>query len=353
MWSVRSLLPWIARRHSFPSATIGPDQSSRKCSENSLRGSGHELKAKKEPIEPPASAGLLGLPRKDQRLLHAGGLDVAIVGIPYAGANSHDASSPACGPAFLRQNPWPVGWLEDEAGYVSGGYDRTLDRALLDRVRVADLGDYTICVSADPQVREAYLSELERSYSDLLAMTEVIVAIGGDHSITAALTGALAARHDALTLIQYDAHSDVEFTAAPLAYSDLTHSNFVRHCLHTGHVHEVIQIGVRDFSLPPDLVDLPIRQPTTISMAEPGTGRPSAYLSIDMDVFDPGEFPDVTFPVPGGMQLTQFAHECERVARLYNIVGCDIVEYSPRSRLGAIFVQYVLATVLARLSRSP
>ena len=58
-------------------------------------------------------------------------------------------------------------------------------------------------------------------------------------------------------------------------------------------------------------------------------GRP-VYITLDMDVLDPGSMPDVQTPEPGGCSYRDLALSLAGLAGL-RVVGCDLVEVCPRT----------------------
>ena len=56
---------------------------------------------------------------------------------------------------------------------------------------------------------------------------------------------------------------------------------------------------------------------------------PDVYVTIDMDVFDPGEVPAVGTPEPGGLGWYDALALLKEVARHRNIVACDLNEHCP------------------------
>ena len=60
-----------------------------------------------------------------------------------------------------------------------------------------------------------------------------------------------------------------------------------------------------------------------------GASRPKAYITIDIDVLDPGEAPGTGFPEPGGMTYYQLKDALLFVAERFDIVGFDVCEVDP------------------------
>jgi len=62
---------------------------------------------------------------------------------------------------------------------------------------------------------------------------------------------------------------------------------------------------------------------------EAGAGCDAIYLSVDVDVLDPGFAPGTGTPEPGGMHPADLLRAVRLIASTTNIVGIDIVEVSP------------------------
>lgn len=80
-----------------------------------------------------------------------------------------------------------------------------------------------------------------------------------------------------------------------------------------------------------------------------GTSRP-VYLSVDIDVIDPGLAPGTGTPEPGGWLTRELIQVLRGIAGL-NVVGADVVEVSPsydgageQTALAAAQVVYELLT---------
>ena len=60
-----------------------------------------------------------------------------------------------------------------------------------------------------------------------------------------------------------------------------------------------------------------------------GAGTKGVFLSIDIDVVDPGSAPGTGTPEPGGITPRELLDEVRRIARSVRILGADVVEVSP------------------------
>ena len=59
------------------------------------------------------------------------------------------------------------------------------------------------------------------------------------------------------------------------------------------------------------------------------TAPTSIYLSLDIDVIDPGMAPGTGTPEPGGMLTREFLRAIRQIVAAVDLAGMDIVEVSP------------------------
>jgi agmatinase len=65
------------------------------------------------------------------------------------------------------------------------------------------------------------------------------------------------------------------------------------------------------------------------SIAEALDGPDCIYLSIDVDVVDPGSAPGTGTPEPGGMLPRELLRAVRQIVGSVDLVGMDVVEVSP------------------------
>ena len=58
-------------------------------------------------------------------------------------------------------------------------------------------------------------------------------------------------------------------------------------------------------------------------------GAKGVFISVDIDVVDPGLAPGTGTPEPGGLNSRQMLDTARRLAKELNVLGADIVEVSP------------------------
>jgi len=132
-----------------------------------------------------------------------------------------------------------------------------------------------------------------------------------------------------ITVIDFDAHRDLmpeymgeRFSHLTWAYHILENPGF-----------ELVQIGCRSWS--EEEVEIMKNVKETLNNI-----KNSVYLSVDLDVFDPGFAPDVGTPEPCGLTPREFFRLLDKIP-YRNVIGMDIVECSagrintPTAVLGA------------------
>ncbi|KAH3686022.1 hypothetical protein WICPIJ_003022 [Wickerhamomyces pijperi] len=273
--------------------------------------------------------------------------DIAIVGVPFDTAVSY-RSGARFGPrairaAAQRQTPNRAYSVRSEINPYNNW------------AKIMDCGD----IPVTPMDNKLALLQMTKGYENILAhntssgvwKAPKIVSLGGDHSIIYPALKALNQIHGPISLIHFDAHLDTwlpdkypshwdsesgHFTHGTmlyLAYEDGLLSKDTN--MHVGlrtrlsdasdyedddvqgfqriHADDILEIGV-DGIITKILKRIPKDQPV--------------YISVDIDVIDPGLAPGTGTPEVGGFltrELLKIIHNLQDL----NVVGVDIVEVSP------------------------
>ena len=181
---------------------------------------------------------------------------------------------------------------------------------------------------------EGLVAKVRAAADDLLDRGLTVVGLGGEHSVSIGLIQAHAARHPGLTVLQFDAHGDTRdsYEGSP--------NNHACVMARAAEVADYVQVGIRSL----DAAEAPkLRPGRTFFAHEIGegydfipavVGRLSGpvYVTIDLDVFDPGIMPSTGTPEPGGLSYRQVVRTLSAVARSHRIVGFDVVELLPDPR---------------------
>ena len=260
--------------------------------------------------------------------------DVVILGAPFDGGTSH-RSGTRFGPQYIRQACYLAhdGSRPSLAMRVDGLQD----------LRVYDAGDV-----------ELFSGDAARSVKDLQEAVYTVTSngalpliLGGDHTI-AWPDAAGVAQHlgqGRISMIHFDAHADtgnIEFGSL------IGHGQPMRRLIESGALRgdRFLQIGLRGYWPPPETLDWMAEQRMrSYEMTEIGVRGltecldeafeiamddcDGVFLSVDIDVCDPGHAPGTGTPEPGGLTARQLLDSVRRIAYELPVVGMDVVEVSP------------------------
>lgn len=180
------------------------------------------------------------------------------------------------------------------------------------------------------------------------------IILGGEHSITPPVVRIAAETIDDLSVLQFDAHTDLRDSYTGGKYS---HASAMRRVIET--VPTLVQVGIRSISAE-EFADCPdrVRRVITPVMLENDFGycmdrvlyglTENVYITIDIDGFDPSQAPGTGTPEPGGMTWRQVTAILRRVCEEKNVVGADIVEVAPLGGADVI-TEFLAARLVAKL----
>jgi len=213
----------------------------------------------------------------------------------------------------------------------------------LAELRIGDAGD----VNMPSGETEKSLKRLEDAVLAVRAAGAIPVILGGDHTVTFPdATGV--ARHvgwGRVSLIHFDAHADTGDTQFGSLYG---HGTPMRRLIESGAVRgdRFLQIGLRGYwPEPPTLAWMAEQRMRSFEMSEivsRGLDEclteafgiatdecDGVFLSVDVDVVDPGMAPGTGTPEPGGLTGRQLLDAVRRIAMSLPLAGIDVVEVSP------------------------
>ncbi|WP_230203142.1 agmatinase [Parafrankia discariae] len=274
-------------------------------------------------------AGLPWLPGLED--LRARQPDVAVVGAPFDIATTHRPGA-RFGPRALRAQ-----------AYNPGTYHLDLGIEIFDWLDVVDAGD----AHCPHGLTEVSHRNIRAKVGDIARLDVIPVIIGGDHSITwpAASGVAEAVGWGEVGLLHFDAHAD---TADIIDGNLASHGTPMRRLIESGAVRgrNFVQVGLRGYWPPPDVFawmreqgmrwhlmheiwERGSREVVAEAIAQAVDGCRALYLSVDIDVLDPGFAPGTGTPEPGGMNPADLLRAVRQIALDTPIVAADIVEVSP------------------------
>lgn len=251
------------------------------------------------------------------------------IGVPFDGATTGQPGA-RFGPASVRGASEGARYQLDARTLTPIGFrDHARGTALLEGVTLADAGDVRVVPGEDPR---HVFARLSRQVGRILGAGSIVGVIGGDHSITLAALESAARRAGALTVVHFDAHTDL---GAP--GSGLDHGNVFTVALERiATLGPLVQVGLRgvtELSEPEPNADrvrafgLHVARAQGISaiLAEIPADRP-CWISIDIDVLDPAFAPSTGTPVAGGAWPHELMAWLDAVASSRDVIGFDVVE---------------------------
>jgi len=259
-------------------------------------------------------------------------VDVAIVGAPFDDAVSHRPGT-RFGPRAIR-----------EAQYTSGSINSLqLDVEPFEVLTVVDAGDANIV----PAWIERAHALIYRKVLEVAATGAIPIILGGDHSITWPAASAVAEvrRPGSIGIVHFDAHADTANESWGVLAS---HGAPMRRLIESGAVkgRNFVQVGLRGYWPPVEtfewmkehelryhfMTEIEERGAEAViddAIAEALDGPDSIYLSLDIDVIDPGMAPGTGTPEPGGMLTREVLRAVRRIVGQVDLAAMDIVEVSP------------------------
>ncbi len=277
----------------------------------------------------------LGVPRADlSDPADWAGTDVMIIGAPFDGGTSHRPGA-RFGPQAIR--------FTDYLPHDGSRPHLALRVDPLADLRVADAGDVEM-PSGDTELS---LRRLEHAVHRCCHGGALPVILGGDHTI--ALPDATGvARHvgwGRLSMIHFDAHADTGDTQFGSLYG---HGTPMRRLIESGAVRgdRFLQVGLRGYWPGPETLDWMAGQKMRSYEMTEVVSRglddclseafaiatddcDGVFLSVDVDVVDPGMAPGTGTPEPGGLTSRQLLDAVRRIAMELPVAGIDVVEVAP------------------------
>ena len=247
------------------------------------------------------------------------GFDLAVTGVPFDQAVTHRPGT-RFGPRAIREastlqtfDP-PYGW---------DGFDP------LGEFAIADYGD----MAFDYADTRGVPGRLQAHIAGMLEQCGTIT-LGGDHFITLPILRAYAEKYGPMSVIQFDAHSDLW----PDSDMDrIDHGTMMYKAVKLGVVDPArsVQIGIRtecEDYLGVEYIDARTCHEKgvewVVSRAKEIVGDQPTYVTFDIDALDPAFAPGTGTPVWGGLASWQAAAMLRDLAGI-NMVGGDVVEVSP------------------------
>ncbi|TWF78911.1 agmatinase [Pseudonocardia hierapolitana] len=262
------------------------------------------------------------------------GADVVVLGAPFDGGTSHRPGT-RFGPQAIRTTDYLP-------------HDRSRPSLAL---RVDGLQDLHVLDAGDVEMfsgdAERSLRVLEEAVTTVARSGALPLVLGGDHAIAFADAKGVANHHGhgRVSMIHFDAHAD---TGDIQSGSLWGHGAPMRRLIESGALRgdRFLQLGLRGYWPGPETLAWMAEQGMrSFEMTEIGARGLTAcldeafaiatdecegvFLSVDIDVCDPGHAPGTGTPEPGGFSARQLLDSVRRICMELPVVGIDVVEVSP------------------------
>jgi agmatinase len=285
--------------------------------------------------------------------------EVVIIGAPFDGGTSHRPGT-RFGPRAIR--------MTDYIGHSGSRPSLALRTDGLVDLKVCDAGDVEM-FSGDA-VKS--LTALRAEVAKVVQAGKLPLILGGDHAIAFADAGGVAdvLGHGRISMVHFDAHADT----GDIDFGSLWgHGQPMRRLIESGALRgdRFLQIGLRGYWPGPAVLqwmaDQRMRSYEMTEIGERGLEEclteafaiaiddcDGVFLSVDIDVCDPGHAPGTGTPEPGGFSARQLLDSVRRVCLELPVVGIDVVEVSPpydHADITAALANRVVLEALSAIAR--
>ena len=230
-------------------------------------------------------------------------------------------------------------------------YSPYQDRDLVG-LAVCDAGDLELPFGAP----EPALGLIETETSRIFDAGKVPVMLGGEHLVTLGAVRAAVRHHPGLHILHFDAHADLrtDYLGNPLS-----HACVLRRCHDALGDGRIFQFGIRsgtreEFAF---AAEGHVRMERFAADTLPSVTLPKGtpvYLTVDLDVLDPSEFPGTGTPEAGGLSFEALRRALMDVFARFQVVAFDLVELAPMldasGRSTALACKLLRECLLARLA---
>lgn len=240
---------------------------------------------------------------------------VVIFGAPYDSTTSFRPGT-RFGPAAIRSESFGI-----------ETYSPYLDRDLETDANVHDAGDLELPFGAPDRA----LDMIEAKTAEILDARKTPFLLGGEHLVTLGAVRAAVKRYPDLCILHFDAHADLREDYLGVR---LSHACVMRRCHDLLGDGRIWQFGIRSgtheefrFMREGHVTTEPFSLKTLPSISFP-LGTP-VYLTVDLDVLDPSEFPGTGTQEAGGVRFAELRCALVDILSRFNVVAMDNVELSP------------------------
>jgi len=176
------------------------------------------------------------------------------------------------------------------------------------------------------------IEKTDSAVSKYLKDNKFVVTLGGEHSVSIGVIKSYVKHYKDLSILHLDAHTDSRDSYQGTRYNHACVITRVREF-----TKNIVSVGIRsmDVSECSNFDNKKIFFAHKIHDSDKWINNAvslltdSVYITIDLDVFDPGVMPSTGTPEPGGLGWYQVMKLLFAVSKSKRIVGFDVVELCP------------------------
>jgi len=257
--------------------------------------------------------------------------DYVVLGVPFDATSTYRTGA-RFGPTAVRQAS-----LNIETYSFRTGID-------VEDLCMHDAGD--LHVSADARTTVNVLASVAE---EVFEAGKVLLALGGEHTITLGAATALKDIASSTAIVCFDAHLDLRSEFLGLK---LSHTTFMRRINEEVKPAKIIEVGTRavaneeiSYAKKASIDFFTVHQIRREGVSRFAESLCAAlgdyerlYVSVDMDVLDPAYAPAVQNPEPDGLETHALLDMLQAVCD-ERVVGFDVLEVAPNYDLGVSAVQ--------------
>ncbi len=255
---------------------------------------------------------------------------IIIVSAPYSRSTTEETGTKKAPQAILR------------ASHLVQIFDEETKREVAKEIGIATLQPLNVGSTNE----ESSLQTIHETVLSLISLNKFVVTLGGDNTITSAVTAAFAKKIDNLSILQFDAHSDLQDHRRSGKRGDAGVMAKVCEFLDPS---KLVQVGVR--SQNKEEAEFTRDNNVHLFYAHEIHGgthtrllkywddavvdhlSDNVYVTFDVDVFDPSIMPSTPAPEPGGLSWYEVMRCLKKVGQKRKIVCFDVVEFAPMKSL--------------------
>ncbi len=249
---------------------------------------------------------------------------IAILPIPYEATTSYGKGTKKGPKAILRASAF-VEFYDDET-----------EKELCFEKGIATLAP----LSFKKMNPENAMNLIETTVASLLETGKFLVCLGGEHSVSFPIIKAFYNKFPQMSILQFDAHSDLRESYEGTPYS---HASVMARVIDFFPAERLVQVGIRALCVEEAslIKEMKIKTFFASKIRRNEYGKDwikkviqslgqQVYITFDVDFFDPSVMPSTGTPEPEGFYYTEAIEIIREIVRSgRQIIGFDVVELAP------------------------